>query len=83
MNWETTEKFTRVNVGDHFRYGDEETRDLSMQGLEHLGIKCLAYNSNDEFCFRVIETPTQMGRPEDLREWYDESGDEPLEMEDA
>lgn len=70
-----------IHPRDEFRFGSTEERDRHLRDLEEHNIKCLAYNRDSEFYFRVIGTPTEPPRPEDLREWYDEGSDEPIDQE--
>lgn len=73
-----------LQVGDRFRFGTSDQRDEAMRLAEvQPDVKCLAFNRDDEFWFRVIATEGNPGRPEDIREWLDEGMDEPVDQEKA
>lgn len=76
-------RYDKINRDDEFRFGSAEERDSHLRDLEDHDIKCLAFNRDSEFYFKVIGTPTEPPRPDDLREWYDEGCDEPVDEEKA
>ena len=77
-------RYKNPTVGDRFRFASPELRDEAMRESESTPkTKCLPFNTNDEYCFRVIATKDNPGRPEDIREWLDEGMDEPVAQEEA